>query len=167
MKGCKVRHHRPLRIFKTLSYLCFNNSCNCTVLLFIYSFFCRWREVKNAHAALNLGKIIILWTKLIIHEEDANRAKENCWVTEEPKPVKKKQQTKWKQPGALEKQTQHSRGLLLLITAKSANIDMLNRLASLITGRVNMAAAADLLGYPVGRWIGCVCFISWPLPLLG
>lgn len=63
----------------------------------------------------------------------------------------------------MEKHTQHSRGLLSLIRAKSANIDMLNRLASLITGRVNMAAAADRQGCPVGRRIGCV---SYPDPCL-
>lgn len=34
--------------------------------------------MKNTYAALNLGKIIILLTKLIIHGVDANRAKENC-----------------------------------------------------------------------------------------
>lgn len=39
---------------------------------------------------------------------------------------------------------------------------MLNRLASLITGRVNMATAADPRGYPVGRQIACVFHILTP-----
>lgn len=101
--------------------------------------------------------IIILLAKLIIHTVYANSRKEDCWITKQQKPLKI--QTKWKQPGALKKHTQHSWGLLLLIAAKSANIDMLNRLASLITGRVNMATAADPWGYPVGRLIACVFHI--------
>lgn len=56
--------------------------------------------------------------------------------------------------GQWKKHTQHSWGLLLLIAAKSASIDMLNRLACLITGRVNMAAAADPPGQSVERTIG-------------
>lgn len=59
----------------------------------------------------------------------------------------------------MKKHTQHSWGLLLLIAAKSANIDMLNRLASLITGQVNMATAADPQGYPVRRRVACVFHI--------
>lgn len=34
--------------------------------------------MKNTHAALNSGKIIILLTKLIIHGVYANQAKESC-----------------------------------------------------------------------------------------
>lgn len=86
--------------------------------------------------------------------------KEDCWITKELKPLKI--QTKGKQPAALKKHTQHSWGLLLLIAAKSANIDMLNRLASLITGRVNMATAADPRGYPAGRRIACLFHILTP-----
>lgn len=86
--------------------------------------------------------------------------KEDCWITKELKPLKI--QTKGKQPAALKKHTQHSWGLLLLIAAKSANIDMLNRLASLITGRVNMATAADPQGCPVGRRIACLFHILTP-----
>lgn len=106
------------------------------------------------------GQIIILLTKLIIYAVYANRGKEDCWITKEQKPLKI--QTKWKHPGAVKKHTQHSWGLLLLIAAKSANIDMLNRLASLITGRVNMATAADPRGCPVGRWIASVFHILTP-----
>lgn len=101
--------------------------------------------------------IIILLTKLIIYTVYANRREEDCWITKQQKTLKI--QTKWKQPGALKKHTQHSWGLLLLIAAKSANIDMLNRLASLITGRVNMATTADPRGYPVGRQIATVSHI--------
>lgn len=124
---------------------------------------CQWQKGKNTQSyyrAKDSGQIIILLTRLIIYTVYANRGKEDCWITKELKPLKI--QTKWKQPGALKMHTQHSWGLLLLIAAKSANIDMLNRLASLITGRVNMATAADPRGYPVGRRIACVFHILTP-----
>lgn len=117
-------------------------------------------EKEKTHKAKDSGPIIILLTKLIIYIVYANKGKEDCWITKQWKPLKI--QTKWKQPGALKKHTQHSWGLLLLIAAKSANIDMLNRLAPLIMGRVNMATAADPRGYSVGRLIACVFHILTP-----
>lgn len=123
---------------------------------------CHWRKVmgwgkkaQSYYGAKEMWMIIILLRKLIIYTVYANRRKEDCWITKQQKPLKI--QTKWKQPGALKKHTQHSWGLL--IAAESANIDMLNRLAFLITGRVNMATTADPWGYPVGRWIACVFHI--------
>lgn len=128
---------------------------------------CQWQKRKKKHTHT---KLLCSWgfgadynslTKLIIHSVYANRRKGDCWITKQWKPLKI--QTKRKQPGALKKHTQHSWGLLLLIAAKSANIDMLNRLAFLITGRVNMAAAvADPWGYPVGRRLACVFHILTP-----
>lgn len=125
---------------------------------------CQWQKGKKHTKLLQSWGFRVdynLLTKLIIYTVYANRRKKkDCWITKQRKPLKI--QTKWKQPGALKKHTQHSWGLLLLIAAKSANIDMLNRLASLITGRVNMAATADTWGYPVGRQIASVFHILTP-----
>lgn len=112
---------------------------------------------------MDSAPIIILLAKLIIYSVYANSRKAGPLNNQTAKTLKI--QTKWrKQPGALETHTQHSRGLLLLIAAKSASIDMLNRLASLITGRVNVAHA-DPWGEAVQRPIVWVSYQDLPLPL--
>lgn len=119
-------------------------------------------EKKNT-ATEDSAPIIILLAKLIIYSVYANSRKAGPLNNQTAKTLKI--QTKWrKQPGALESHTQHSRGLLLLIAAKSASIDMLNRLASLITGQVNVAHA-DPWGEAVQRPIVWVSYQDLLLPL--
>lgn len=121
------------------------------------------KEREKNTATEDSASIIILLAKLIIYSVYANSWKAGPLNNQTAKTLKI--QTKWrKQPGALETHTQHSRGLLLLIAAKSASIDMLNRLASLITGRVNMAHA-DPRGEAVQRPIVWVSYQDLLLPL--
>lgn len=121
-------------------------------------------EREKNTATEDPAPIIILLAKLIIYSVYANSRKAGPLNNQTAKTLKI--QTKWrKQPGALETHTQHSRGLLLLIAAKSASIDMLNRLASLITGRVNVAHA-DPWGEAVQRPIVWVSYQDLLLPSL-
>lgn len=132
-------------------------------MLYSFSASGKKKEEKYSYRGMNSAPIIILLAKLIIYSVYANSRKAGPLNNQTAKTLKI--QTKWrKQPGALETHTQHSRGLLLLIAAKSASIDMLNRLASLITGRVNVAHA-DPWGEAVQRPIVWVSYQDLLLPL--